>query len=142
MKKVEETGVKCGKYKTWTLDEEVEIGKYFITHTVGKAVHDLSHKYPGLSKQSVNDCKKVALAPTKKLNKRGRPSLLPEEIMNKTIQLVKALRLKGAPISIPVITSIAKGIIEANDQTILVENGGYLTLEVQRATSVPLIGTR
>ena len=111
LKKVEETGVKRGKYKTWTLDEKVEIGKYAITHTVGKAVRDLSHKYPGLSKQSVSDFKKVALAPPKKSNKRGRPFLLLEEIMNKTIQLVKALRLKGAPISTPVITSIAKGII-------------------------------
>ena len=89
-KKVEETGVKRGKYKTWTLDKKVEIGKYAITHTVGKAVRDRSHKYPGLSKQSASEFKKVALAPPKKLNKRGRPSLLPEEIMNKTIQLVKA----------------------------------------------------
>ena len=37
LKKVEETGIKRGKYKTWTLDEKVEIGKYAITHTVGSA---------------------------------------------------------------------------------------------------------
>ena len=84
----------------------------------------------------MSDFKKVALAPPKKLNKRGRPSLHPEEIINKTIQLVKALRLKGAPISTTVITSIAKGIIEANDRTILVENGGYLTLNNQSGQNV------
>ena len=56
--------------------------------------------------------------------------------MNKTIQLVKVLRLKGAPISTPVITNIAKGIIEANDRTILVENGGYLTLNDQWGRNV------
>ena len=34
-----------------------------------------------------------------KSRKRGRPKLLPEDIMTKIIQTVKALRLKGAPVS-------------------------------------------
>jgi len=50
--------------------------------------------------------------------------------------LVKCLRLRGAPITTAVITSVAKGIIEANDRSILVENGGYLSLNHQWGRNV------
>ena len=48
--------------------------------------------------------------------------------MKKITYLVKALRLKGAPISRRVITSITRGVVVANDRSILVENGGYLSI--------------
>ena len=48
--------------------------------------------------------------------------------MKKITDLVKALRLKGAPISRRVITSIRRGVVVANDCSILVENGGYLSI--------------
>ena len=46
--------------------------------------------------------------------------------MKKAIQTIKALRLKGAPISYNVINAIAKEIVVANDKTMLVEQGGHL----------------
>ena len=46
--------------------------------------------------------------------------------MKKVIQTIKALRLKGALISYNVINAIAKGIVVANDRTMLVEHGGHL----------------
>ena len=46
--------------------------------------------------------------------------------MNKTITIVKALSLKGAPISSSVINTVAKGIVLANDLCLLAENGGHL----------------
>ena len=46
--------------------------------------------------------------------------------MKKAIQTIKALRLKGAPISYNVINAIAKGIIVVNDRIMLVEHGGHL----------------
>ena len=46
--------------------------------------------------------------------------------MKKVIQKIKALHLKGAPISYIVINAIAKGITVANDRTMLVEHGGHL----------------
>jgi len=61
-------------------------------------------------------------------NKRGRPTLLPEELMKKTIDVVQNLRLKGAPVSASVINAVAKGIVLANDRRLLVENGGYISL--------------
>ena len=47
--------------------------------------------------------------------------------MEKTMDTVKSLRLKGAPISRYVINAIAKGIVIANDRMQLVENGGHLS---------------
>ena len=120
----------------WTLEEKIEIGSYANKYTVAKTVRDFQHRYPGLKKQSVSDFKKITLNPPKKLKKQGRPSLLPEDIMKKTIELVRCLRLRGAPISIAVVTSVAKGIIEANDRSILVENGGYLSLNHQWGRNV------
>ena len=46
--------------------------------------------------------------------------------MKKAIQTIKALRLKGNPISYNVINAIAKGIVVANDRTMLVEHGKHL----------------
>ena len=51
--------------------------------------------------------------------------------MEKTIEIIKGLRLKGAPVSAAIINSVAKGIINANDRSLLVENGGYLSLNHQ-----------
>ncbi|KAK2557492.1 Cilia- and flagella-associated protein 91 [Acropora cervicornis] len=47
---------------------------------------------------------------------------------NITIETIQALRLKGALVTAAVISAIAKGIVMANDRTILVEHGRYLSL--------------
>ena len=48
--------------------------------------------------------------------------------MQKTIETFQTLRLKGAPVTATVENAIAKGIVMANDRTILVKRGGYLSL--------------
>ena len=53
---------------------------------------------------------------------------MPEDLMKTTITLVEALRLKGEPVTASVINSIAKGFVIANDHSILIEFGGYLSL--------------
>ena len=44
--------------------------------------------------------------------------------MKKTIDTISALRLRTTSI----INAVAKGIVQANDKTLLVENGGHLSL--------------
>ena len=56
--------------------------------------------------------------------------------MKKTIDIIEPLRLKGAPVTAGIINSIAKGVIRANDRSILVENGGYLSLNHQWGRNV------
>ena len=74
-------------------------------------------------KQKESSGKEVTIL---KAKKRGRPKHFSEEIMKKAIQTIKALRLKGSPISYNVINAIAKGIVIANDKTMLVEHGQHL----------------
>ena len=58
--------------------------------------------------------------------KRGRPTLLPEEIDQKVMIMIKKMRESGAVINHS-ITAVATGIIIANDRTLLKENGGTIT---------------
>ena len=51
--------------------------------------------------------------------------------MAKTIQTVKALRVKGAPVCSAVINAIAKGVVMAEDQYFLTEYGGHLAFSNQ-----------
>ena len=61
-----------------------------------------------------------------KSRKCGRPKLLPEDIMVKTIQTVKVLRLKGALVSSAVINAIAKGVVMVENRCLLTEYEGYI----------------
>ena len=48
--------------------------------------------------------------------KTGCPTLLPAELIQKVVDLVSAVRLKGAPVSSSVICSTARGVILANNR--------------------------
>ena len=129
----------CSSRKKYTKQypqQRDEIGRYVSTHKVTAAVRHYQGKYPQLKKQTVFEFKasyqkqkkdtgqEVHILATKK---RKRPNLLPEKVMEKKITLLKALRLKGAPVNVDVIKSVAKRIVMANDRTHLIEHGGYLS---------------
>ena len=123
------------KYSKYSPEQKAEIGRYAANTNIASAVRKYQADFPNLRKQTVYKFKKAYLKKKEstgkeviilKAKKRGRPKLLPEEITKKAIQTIKALRLKGAPISYNVINAIAKGIVIANDRTMLVENGGHL----------------
>ena len=44
---------------TWSVTEKLEIGEYAIRHGVASTWRYFSLKYPGKSKQSISDFKKV-----------------------------------------------------------------------------------
>ena len=58
--------------------------------------------------------------------KRGRQTLLPEELGSKVLTMIKSMRTSGAVINYNIMKAIALGIVKANDRTLLVENGGSL----------------
>ena len=68
--------------------------------------------------------------------KRGRPTLLPEEIDQKVMIITKKVRQSGAVINYSIITAVATGIIITNDRTLLKENGGTITLEIKWCESI------
>ena len=100
--------------------------------------------YPTRSKQTVHkhkkDCLKGKEATNKevtflKSRKHGEAKLLSEDIMAKTIQTVKAFRLKDGPVSSAVNNARAKSVVVvmAEDQCLLTEHGGDLVLSNQWA---------
>ena len=105
----------------------------------------LKGKYPRITKQTASDFKKAfiqakqtAVGPVNEITfrKRGRPALLPDDLMKKTIEMIQALRLNGAPVTAVVINAIDKGIVIANYRTLLVEHGGYFSLSFERGRNV------
>ena len=132
------------KYRIWTGEERAEIGRLAHKHGNAIALNMLAGRYPKLTKQSLSDFRKAYLALKSnedevlviKKKKIGRPTLLPEELMKKTIEAVNALRLKGAPVSASVINSVDKGIILANDSSLLTENGGPISLSNDWARNI------
>ena len=120
-----------GKYRKYTDQERAEIGKYAAMHGVAKTVRKFQVSQQSASdfKRKLNELKRAS--PSESVTeiagkKRGRPSLLPEELMDKTIEIIKALRLKAAPVSYSIIAAVAKGVVIAHDRNMLAENGGHL----------------
>ena len=62
--------------------------------------------------------------------------MLPDKLMTKVISMAEALRLKGATLTAEIINSVAKGFIFANDRSLLIENGGYISLSHQWGRNV------
>ena len=48
--------------------------------------------------------------------------------MKKVIETLTNLRLRGTPVSSAVIRAVARGVIIANNRSLLLENGGYIDL--------------
>lgn len=68
--------------------------------------------------------------------KRGRPTLLPEELDLKVMAMIKSMRESGAVINYSVMEAVAIGIITANDRTLLAANGGHIKLGLKWCESL------
>ena len=110
----------------WTPQQRLEIGEHAAKNGNASTLRFLSSKYPRLTKQSITEFKKAYNEGKQKgadlsdgivMKSRGRPTLLPETLMKKTIDTISALRLRGAPVTSSVINAVAKGIVQANDRT-------------------------
>ena len=60
--------------------------------------------------------------------KRGRYTLLPAEIDEKFIDMIKKMRKSGAFVNYNILIAVAVAITTANDRTLLKENGGAIDL--------------
>ena len=136
--KMGQSGKKRRKYRCWKPEDRAKIGKYGHLHGNKQAIVKYQSEFPDIMHQSVTDFIKAYVEEKKKSKgaevtelkkkKQGRPTLLPEELMKKTIDMVLNLRLKGVPAHASVINAVAKGIVLANDRSLLVENGGCISL--------------
>ena len=133
---------KRSRYVKGTSGMFAEIGRYAATTTTAAVVKRYQLTYPTLSKQKDHEFKKAYFkekeATNKEVNllksrKGGRPTLLPKDIMAKTIQIVKFLGLKGAPVNSAAINAMSKIVVMAEDRCLLTEYGGHLVFSDQWA---------
>ena len=54
--------------------------------------------------------------------------MLPAEIDSKVMEMVSGMRIAGAVVNYNILIAIAKGIVIANDRTLLAEHGGPIQL--------------
>ena len=112
-----------------------KIGYYAVATTTAVAVKRYQLTYRTLSKQTIHGFKKAYLKEKETTNKevtvmrsktRGRPKLLSEDIMAKTIQTVEAVRLNAAQVSSAVINAIVKGVAMAENRCLVLKYEGHL----------------
>ena len=56
---------------------------------------------------------------------RGAKTLLPFELDEKVLQMIKNMRQAGCVVNYNIAIAIGKGIVLANDRSLLKENGGF-----------------
>ena len=123
-------------YKRHRMEFRCTVAKYAITH--GGRPTTTKYKLPestvrGFVKsfketQKENPNTDLEVVPKRK---RGRPTLLPEEIHQTVMIMIKKMRESRPVINYSIITAIATGIIIANDRTLLKEKGGTITLGIK-----------
>ena len=96
-------------------------GKYQQSILKRKTVNNWTRKF-------FNPQKEVGEPPAK-FSKKGRPSLVGEELLVKIKEAIVRIRLAGAVVSRKVVISIGNGILKANDPNRLSEFGGEIELE-------------
>ena len=126
----------CPRY---TSEMRAEIGRYASINGVPAASATFSNKLGvRVSKSTVNVMKKAYLEKKRRTGsgvvttlspkKRGRPILLGAHI-DKQVQLyLKKIREHGGVITASVVVAAARGILMAQDKSLLAEFGGHITL--------------
>ena len=67
---------------------------------------------------------------------RGAKTLLPSELDDKVLQMIKNMRQAECVVNYNIAVAIGKGTVLANDRTLLRENGGSLNLDLSWCQSV------
>ena len=116
LKKVEDKKTGRSSYCKYTRTDRAEIGQYVAKSGVANAVQTFQQRFPAIKQQSISNFKRKYLElksadPSEsaieiQAKKRGGTSLLPDELMTKTVDIIKALKLKAAPISYSVMAAV------------------------------------
>ena len=128
------TRLSCCKY---IRTDRAETRKYAANHGVANAFQKFKQKFSVTKQQRVFAFKRKYLElkstdpsqPASKIQAKmdGHSSFLPDNLMTKTVDINKALRVKAPPISYSGMAGVARGVVLSYDRNLLVENGGHLS---------------
>ena len=116
------------KYGAYDACQPAEVAKWGIAHGIRPAARKYSipeSTVRGLIK-SYKERKGGSELNELQRKQRGAKPLLPENIDEKVIAMIKSMRAVGCIVNYNIAISIAKGIVLANDRSLLKENGGIL----------------
>ena len=110
------------------------VKKFRATHNVGEStVRSFKKKYLEELKRQVTTGTEVT---SLRAGKRGRKTMLGEQLDTKVQSYIKALRSAGTLIGTSVVMAAATGILTCYDRTLLVEHGGHISISKTWAMSL------
>ena len=127
---------KRGMYQKYTPKEKAEISSYAAMHGTTATTRHFKDHFPQL-KWTVNDWKKAMVVATKKAaksgnpmqidgleeKKRGRPSILSEDVTSDVKHYITTLRDAGGVVNTQIVIAAATGILQRKYPSILCCNG-------------------
>jgi len=143
MKVLEKAGDKKGEkpqgtYQKYSDTERATIGNYAQMHGTTAALRHFKTQHPELKYTTICECKK-AIADEEsrtqqpvtelKSKKRGRPSMLPDEITTLIMKYINAIREAGGIINTAIVIAAGLGIVKRMDPQLLEYNGGHVVLQ-------------
>ena len=129
---------KRGTYQKYSGDVKAKIGNYAAANGTSAAICYFKSDFPNLKYTSVCEWKNAVAALTRKSHemvetleekKRGRPSLLPEDITSHLTKYIHAIRDAGGIINTAIVIAAGLGIVKNVNPGLLECNGGYVVLK-------------
>ena len=134
---------KRGVYQKYTPQEKAEISSYAAMHETTAAIRHYKGRFPQLKWTTVNDWRKAMAVATKKAirsgepvkidrleeKKRGRPSMLSDEVTADIKRYITSLRDAGGDVNTRIVIAAATGILQRKDPSVLRCNGGHIDLQ-------------
>ena len=132
-----------GVYKKYTPKDKATVANYSLLNGTSAAIRHFKDELPDIKCTSVNDWKR-AVEQKKKIDrahgrcepvvelsgkKRGRPSVLSDELTNELKSYVYALRDAGGVINSAIVIAAATGILQKKDPSSLECSGGSISLK-------------
>ena len=119
--------------------QRAEIAKWGIVHGVRPAAKKFG--VPESTVRGIIKNYKEAKVENEELRElprkdRGAKTLLPFELDDKVLQMIKNMRPAGCVVNYSIVIAIGKGIALANDRTLLKENGGNLNIDFSWCQSI------
>ena len=130
------------KATSYSAETRVKIGKYAAINGTAAARKHFREDMGDLPESTVRKFKNLytseLLASAKRSEysdvtalppkKRGRPLAMGEILDNDVQKYIRALRLAGTAVSVALVQAAGEGIVMAKDRTLLVENGGHISI--------------
>lgn len=127
------------KYGDYDKLQRAEIGKWAIVYGIRPAARKFG--VPESTVRGIVKSYKEAKTDQGELRElprkhRGAKPLLPAEIDEKVLEMIKNMRKSGCAVNYNIAIAIGKGIVLANDRSLLKENGGQINLDFSWCQSI------